>query len=622
MGKERLLDGIKSPYDLKKLSYEQLDDLAKEIREELIETVSETGGHLASNLGVVELTIAIHKVFDSPKDKIIWDVGHQAYTHKLLTGRADMFSTLRTEDGISGFTRPYESEHDIFYSGHSSTSISSSLGIAVANVLKENHDKVIAVIGDGSSTGGLFFEGLNNAGRIKDSNLLVILNDNNMSISGNVGSLAKYLSKIRSKPRYFFLKERTYNIVTSIPLVGKKLAVLMRDIKNKFKEIIYKTTVFEQLGFTYMGPFDGHDIRQLSAALNSTRKKNKPILFHVITKKGKGYDFAEKSPGQYHGISKFNIETGEPIPGGKTFSSAFGEYICEVGRNDKRICAVTAAMAMGTKLEDFHKEFPDRFFDVGIAEEHAVTFASGLAKNGMLPVFAVYSTFLQRCYDQLVHDCAMQKLRMIFAVDRAGFVGTDGESHQGLFDVAFLNTIPDIAVFSPSTFPVLMYNFYSALFHTCCSSAIRYPRGVEHELPEDYTASGEAYDVYGSSDAENIIVTYGRLFHHACKALKNLEYDGINVKIIKLNRIKPIDDEAINEALKGKNIFFFEEGIKSGGVGEKFGVSLLEKSFCGYYHITAVNDEFVPQASVSRLLEKYKMDFNGMVEEVKNRVGR
>ncbi|HOJ36156.1 MAG TPA: 1-deoxy-D-xylulose-5-phosphate synthase, partial [Clostridiales bacterium] len=447
----KLLKNISGPADVKKLKKEELPQLADEIRQVLINTVSKNGGHLASNLGVVELSIALHRVFCSPYDKIVWDVGHQCYVHKLLTGRFDRFDTIRTEGGLSGFCRPDESEHDTFYSGHSSTSISAAYGIAAANKLKGNKNYTIAVIGDGSFTGGLVYEALNNAGRSK-TRLIVILNDNDMSISRNVGALARYFAAIKARPGYFRLKAKTEQLINKIPFVGKKLSITLFRIKTYIKNMIYKSTIFEDFGFRYMGPINGHNINQLIDALEGAKAANHPVVLHINTVKGKGYDHAEKSPEVFHGISQFDINTGEPLSAGTNFSAEFGRFLIDVAEKDRRICAITAAMSVGTGLDGFAARFPDRFFDVGIAEAHAVTFASGLAKAGMVPVFAVYSSFLQRAYDQLIHDGALQRQKMIIAVDRAGFVGEDGETHQGIFDVAFLNSIPNVTVYSPSTY--------------------------------------------------------------------------------------------------------------------------------------------------------------------------
>lgn len=609
----RFLSEIHSPSDVKKLDEEQLPLLAEEVRTVLIDTVSKNGGHLASNLGVVELTIALHRVFDSPKDKIVWDVGHQVYTHKLLTGRYTDFHTLRTEGGISGFSRPEESEHDMFISGHSSTSISAALGIATANAIRNDKHTSIAVIGDGALTGGLAYEALNNAGR-SGSRLIVILNDNEMSISKNVGSMARYLAVIRSKPRYFKFKERTNTVISRIPFIGKPLAEFVYDLKKSIKNAIYKSTFFEDLGFTYMGPIDGHNLPLLCEALEGARSLCRPVLLHINTVKGKGYDFAEKAPSEFHGISKFNINTGEPLYSGKNFSAEFGRVLCDTAANDKRLCAITAAMSLGTGLEEFSRQFPERFFDVGIAEEHAVTFSSGLAKGGMMPVFAVYSSFLQRCYDQIIHDAALQKQHMIFAIDRAGFVGEDGETHQGIFDVPLLNSVPNITVYSPSTFEGLSRALVNAFYHTDGVVAVRYPRGAEKPLPEDCNLQYGTFDFYGEPTAENIIVTYGRLFSGACKAKQTLETHGKSIAVLKLNQIKPLDIEAVRCVLGAKKIHFFEECIKTGGVGEVFAAALAELGFKGEYKITAVEDEFVEHASVASLLSKYRLDATAMTE--------
>ena len=608
----KYLDKINSPSDVKKLDKKDLPELAKECREVLIETVSKNGGHLASNLGVVELTIALHRVFCSPKDKIIWDVGHQCYTHKLLTGRYNEFSTIRTENGLSGFTKPDESEHDLFYSGHSSVSISQALGLATANSLKNEKNTTVAVIGDGAFTGGLAYEALNNAGRV-GKRLIVILNDDEMSISKNVGSVARYLAVIRSSPRYYKLKENTEKALNKIPLVGAGLSELVYKLKTRLKNMIYKSTFFEDLGFRYMGPIDGHNIDQLCEALESAKMiKDMPVLLHINTIKGKGYDFAEKDPSEFHGVSKFNINTGEPIYSGKNFSSEFGRLICDMAHNDKRICAVTAAMALGTGLNDFSLNFPERFFDVGIAEEHAVTFCAGLAKGGMLPVFSVYSTFLQRCFDQVVHDGTMQNLHMILAIDRAGFVGEDGVSHQGILDASFLNSIPGITVFSPTTYEGLRQCLVRAAYHTQGVVAVRYPRGEEKPIPENIVNVSENYDIYGNIKAKNYIVTYGRIFSHACTARDLLIKDGRDFSVIRLNRIKPIDRQAVEQTLGSENIYFFEEGIKNGGIGETFGELLAESSYKGNYRLTAVDNHFVRHAPVSKLYEEYMLDADGM----------
>ena len=608
-----MLPVINRPSDIKKFSDDQLKQLADEIRYTLIHTVSETGGHLASNLGVVELTIALHKVFNSPHDKIVWDVGHQVYVHKLLTGRYDKFNTLRQAGGLSGFSCPDESEHDTFFSGHSSTSVSAAFGIAQANRIKGNKNYAIAVIGDGAFTGGMVYEALNNAGREK-SRLIVILNDNDMSISKNVGSFAKHLAVIKARPSYFRMKARTEQIINKIPFVGEKLSDSIFRLKTGIKKLFYKSsTMFEDLGFRYMGPIDGHNLDVLIDALEGAKSANYPILLHIKTTKGKGYNFAELDPSVFHGISKFDIDTGEFHSSGTNFSNEFGKLLCNFAAKDKRVCGVTAAMSLGTGLNTFENQYPERFFDVGIAEEHAVTFCSGLAKGGMLPVFAVYSAFLQRSYDQLVHDAALQKLKIVLAIDRAGFVTGDGETHHGLLDVPFLNTIPNITVFSPTYYSEMNNSFVKALYHEPSVVAVRMFKGSEPEKPEDYEPTFDDFEVYGDKSADISIVTYGRLFASAAKTVKLLKEKNINIKVIKLNKIKPINQQAVNEALSSKFVFFYEEGEISGGVAEVFNMLLTKAEFKGKYIIKAVNDEFVHHATTEILLKEYGFDEDSMV---------
>lgn len=606
-----LLDKVNSPKDIKKLNIDELNELCSDIRKMLIETVSKNGGHLASNLGVVELTVALHKVFNSPVDQIVFDVGHQCYTHKILTGRKDSFSTLRTEGGISGFTRPVESEHDIFSSGHSSTSISAAIGLAKAKQIKGEKGKVIAVIGDGALTGGMAYEALNNCAN-ENSNLVVILNDNNMSISKNVGSMAKNLTTIRTSPRYVTFKSKIQRGLAKIPKVGGQISRTFTYINAKIRKKIYHSTVFEDLGFRYYGPIDGHDLDALIDVLNVAKAHNHSVLINVNTVKGKGYNPAEKNPTQFHGIGKFNIETGEPKHSGRSFSSTFGDTMCKFAENDGRICCVTAAMTEGTGLVEFSHKFPKRFFDVGIAEQHAVTFSSGLARNGMIPVFAVYSTFLQRSYDQLIHDVAMQNLKVIFGIDRAGFVGEDGESHQGVFDTSFINSVIGLTVYAPSFYEELEAMFYEAIYKCSGAVAIRYPRGNEWYKPDDYKYVHQSYTVFGSKDSKKCLVTYGRLFSECYKAYQQLD----DVFVIKLNRIKPIDTAVIDELNDCKEIFFYEESIKSGSVGEIFASMLEEQGIAAKFKHIAVDDEFIKQASVESQIKHYKMDSESIIKEL------
>lgn len=612
----KLLSKIKSPADLKKLDDKQLPLLAEEVRDTIISTVSQNGGHLASNLGAVELTIALHKVFNSPNDKIIWDVGHQIYTHKLFTGRYEKFSTLRQEGGLSGFSRPDESEHDIVFSGHSSVSVSTALGIASANRINGKKDYAIAVLGDGALTGGLIYEALNNAGHLKNTRLIIILNDNGMSISKNVGHLAKRLAVMRSRSGYFKFKALTERVVSKLPLVGHTLANKIFKIKTDLKNMLYESNFFEDLGIRYMGPIDGHNIGQLCNALEGAKLINTPVLIHVNTIKGKGYQPAEERPSEFHGVGPFDSESGVLSSSADNFSEKFGEFLYNQAPKDKRICAITAAMSLGTGLKKFSEEYPDRVFDVGIAEEHAIPFALGLSKNGMLPVFVVYSTFLQRCYDQLMHDCALQNTKMIIAVDRAGIVGDDGETHNGIYDTAFFNGIPNITVYSPSYYCELNNALVNSLYHSDGPCVIRYPRGSQPPMPENYECSGNSFDVFGDEDAEIVLVTYGRIFANCFDAYRRLKNEGIKVKIIKLNVIVPIPQESINYVLGTKKVFFFEEGIKSGGVGESFATLMLEKGINADFSLTAFPDCFVKQGKLDSVLKRYSLDSEGIYNVV------
>ncbi len=613
----KYLPYINSPDDVKKIPENELDVLACEVREELISTVSKTGGHLASNLGVVELTIALHRVFSSPDDKIIWDVAHQCYTHKLFTGRREEFSTLRQPGGLAGFTRRTESEHDIMSGGHSSVALSAAYGIAAANKINGSNNYTVAVVGDGAFTGGMVYEALNNAGRAGNgTKLIVVLNDNEMSISPNVGALARYFAKMRATPRYFKLKSRTEQALNQIPLAGGALVSGIYNVKKFAKNMIYNSTMFEDLGFRYMGPIDGHDTSLLIRALSAAKEADFPIVLHINTVKGRGYEFAEKAPDAFHGISAFNLDSGEPVFSEPSFSDAFGDFITEEAEKDDRICCITAAMSLGCGLEGFRKRFPKRFFDVGIAEQHAVTFAAGLARGGMLPVFAVYSTFLQRAYDQIIHDCALQGLKIVFAVDRAGFVGADGESHHGVFDAAFINTIPDITVLAPTTFSELRTAFRKALYDCSGPVAVRYPRGVDIQLPEDFEPSENDYDTYGNKKAPIAIVTYGRCFGEACRAKESLKEMGTDAFVVKLNSIKPVSNDAVKETLGCERIYFFEEGQRFGGIGETFGDKLFKFGYRGLYRNFAVEGEFPCQNTVKGLLSHYFLDSQGMVNMI------
>jgi 1-deoxy-D-xylulose-5-phosphate synthase len=611
-----LLQSISSPKDLQRFSLAQMSQLCAEIREQIIQTVSTNGGHLASNLGVVELTVALHRVFKSPEDRIVWDVGHQSYAHKMLTGRGDRIGTIRTRGGISGFPNRMESPHDPLTSGHSSTSISAALGIFEAKELKGEPGHVVAVIGDGALTGGLAYEGMNNAGRLH-KNFIVVLNDNKMSISRNVGSMARYLARIRTKPSYFKIKGNIENILDHIPGVGRPFRHALTKSKSVLKQLLYNSTIFEDMGFYYYGPFDGHDTGKLIEVFSNVKSIQHPVLIHVLTRKGKGYSFAEENPKAFHGISSFDVKTGKPFKSSGTgsFSSVFGKKLCSLASEDERICAITAAMQEGTGLTAFSEKFPERFFDTGIAEEHAITFAGGLACGGMLPVFAVYSSFLQRGYDQLIHDVALQGTKVVLAVDRAGIVGEDGETHQGIFDTAFLKTIPGITIYSPAYYDELQSCLWQALYDCDGLAAVRYPRGEQFFHPFDFHSSHKAYDLYGKESADTVLVTYGRLFSNACQALTSLKEKGLDVRILKLNRIFPIDSEAVRNVLNAKTVFFFEEGIAQGGIGECFSYLLSQASYTGEFYLRAING-FVMHETMLQALEELGLSAGGMAKMI------
>ena len=617
MDEFNLLEKINTPSDIKHLSDDELVSLCSQIREKIITTVSKNGGHLASNLGAVELTVAIHKSFDSPEDQIVFDVGHQCYTHKLLTGRYESFGSLRKKDGISGFTNPEESVHDIFYSGHSSTSVSAAIGLARAKKIKGEKGYVIAVIGDGSLTGGEAYEGLNNATR-ELNNLIIIINDNKMSISKNKSSLASNLTKIRNTKRYYQSKDNFERFLSKIPLVGRAIRNRLVRYKYALKGVLYHSSFFEDLGFAYLGPVNGHDLEKLGNLLEVAKYRGKPSVIHVETVKGKGYLPAEEDPEHFHGVGPFDIETGLSKSSAKSFSSAFSDALISFAESDKRICAITAAMPTGTGLEEFSKKFESRYFDVGIAEQHAVTFCSGLAKNGMIPFFAVYSTFLQRAYDQIIHDVSLQKQKIILAIDRAGLVGSDGQTHQGLFDIPMLNSIPDINIYAPSCFSDLHNHIYRAVYQEEFSSAVRYPRGGEGVMPENYTPDGKDYTVFETSGAKKtLLVTFGRTFCDVYKAKNELEREGISVNILKLNKIKPINSEAVEYARSYENIFFYEESMKVGGVAEHFAARLGNIDFRGNFEIRAVENRFVKPAEVGEQLKEFGLDAESIIRDIK-----
>ena len=616
MDEKKWLDkAAHEPHFIKKMTLSQLLSLASEIRERLVQTTSRTGGHLASNLGSVELTLALLRVLDVPKDKIVWDVGHQCYAYKMLTGRLDRFDTLRQEGGISGFPKSAESEYDSFVSGHASTSLAAAYGLKRAMTLSGDPHTVTAVVGDGSFTGGMIYEGLNNIGKSRE-NLIVILNDNEMAISKNEGALARYLSVLRAKPEYFRMKEMTERTVQRIPIVGKPLRDVLSESKTILKRTLYPSTFFEEFGFTYFGPVDGHDLPALCSVLMQAKQNSGPSFVHIETKKGKGYAPAEKNPGEFHGVSSFDAVTGKPIaPPKESFSSVFGREICALAEKDPTIVAITAAMEHGTCLQYFARQFKrqGRYYDVGIAEEFGATFAAGLAAGGKIPVFAVYSTFLQRSYDQLIHDAAIEKRHIVLCVDRAGIVGDDGETHQGVFDAAFLSTVPGMTVWSPSNYAELQSMLSEALYHCTGPAAVRYPRGGEDAALSGYVPTGEPFDLLTFSDPaakDTLLVTYGRTATAALDAAK--QANG-TCDVLKLNRIVPIDPAAVKAAMQYRRVFFAEEGIRTGGIGMQFLSQLALSSYRGSCHLRAI-DGFVPQSTVSSALQKLGLDRDGLYQ--------
>ena len=601
------LGKINSPADLKKLNNTELYSLSQEIRDKIMATVSSNGGHLASNLGVVELTLAIHKVFNSPNDSIIFDVGHQCYAHKLITGRYNSFDSLRKKDGISGFMRPDESEHDPFVTGHSSNSISAACGIAIANELDGNENYTVAVIGDGALTGGMAFEGLNNALNAKDK-LIIIINDNKMSISKNVGGLAKSFNRVRTSTSYHNLKSKVEKALIKIPIIGKPLRNTIYNSKLMVKTAIYHNNVFEGLGFEYLGPIDGHNIEKMSQMLELAKKNKRPTVIHALTIKGKGYKYAEAMPNSYHGVAPFDVEVGVDAISGTTFSDVFGKTLCDLASVDDKICAITAAMAEGTGLSNFSMKYPSRFFDVGISEQHAVTFAAGMASKGYKPFFAVYSSFLQRGVDQVLHDAAIAELPVTFCVDRAGLVGNDGETHQGLYDVNIFSSIPNINIYSPSTYCELEDVLKKAANRNKGVWIIRYPRGKEIPASADISVNNENYSIYNNA-SKTAVISYGYSFASCYAALKSKSVD-----LIKLNLINSIDPELKARLVSYERIVFFEETSKKGSIGESVAAELLKIGYNGKFEHISVEKEFVKQATQSQQREKYSLDEKSIIE--------
>ena len=566
-----VLDSINSPDDVKALPAGKLDELCAQLRDFLIKSVSGTGGHLASNLGVVELTVAIHRVFDTSRDRLVFDVGHQCYTHMLLTGRKAGFESLRRFGGLAGFPKPAASEHDAFVSGHASTSVSAALGIARARSLAHEDFSVIALIGDGALTGGLAFEGLSDAGESGEP-MVVILNDNGMSIGSNVGGIARYLSRQRMKPSYQAFKKRYRRLMEVIP-GGRAIHRFTHRIKTIIKEAVLNCSMFEDMGLQYSGPIDGHKVDRIEEALRWAKSQNVPVLVHVLTKKGKGYEHAERYPEEYHGVHPFDLRTGVLDHAEATFSSVFGDELISIAKQDRRVCAITASMMAGTGLSGFAARFPERFFDVGIAEGHAAVMAAGMASRGAVPVFAVYSTFLQRSYDMLIHDVAISGLHVVFAVGKAGLVSGDGETHQGLFDVAYLSSIPGMTVLSPASFAELRDMLRYAVKDAAGPVAVRFPRGGEGKYRD-----GGADSVRLLREGNDFtLVTYGENINTAVEAADTLTNEGISVGIIKLGCISPVDINVISESVsKTGRLLILEECSGRGSVGEHIAAALLK----------------------------------------------
>ncbi len=617
-----MLERINNTNDLKKLDIKEKKELAKDIRDTIIDVVSKNGGHLASNLGVVELTIALESVFDVEKDKIIWDVGHQSYIHKILNGRKDKLNTIRQLDGIAGFPKTTESDTDCFNTGHSSTSISAAMGMASARDLKGEKNSVIAVIGDGSLTGGMALEALNHAGSTK-TNLIVILNDNEMSISKNVGGINQLLTKLRVKNKYNKSNERWKRKLKKVPIIGRGLVNLISGFKKIIKQIILPGMYFEEIGFKYLGPVDGHNIEDLEHIFRAAKKLNEPILIHVLTKKGKGYKPAEENPDKFHGASPFDIKTGKALKKkSKDYSAAFGEHLCKMASKNEKIVAITAAMKDGTGLSKFGEEYPDRLFDVGIAEQHALTFAAGLAKEGMIPFVSIYSSFYQRAYDQVIHDICMQNLPVIMCVDRAGIVGNDGETHQGLYDMSFFKLIPNITIMAPKDFKELeaMMDYAITLNSPV---VIRYPRGGESNNLVSTTKElnlGKCEKIITGEDVT--IVAIGSMVAKAIMLSEILKKDKINAEVINSRFLKPFDNYGVLKSIeKTKNVITIEDGTSIGGLASSIKELIVDNKLKGVKLKTyCYPDKFIEHGSVTQLEDRYGFNTQDIVDYIKKSI--
>lgn len=607
----KILNRINQSSDVKKINKELLPDLCKEIREFLIDNVSKTGGHLASNLGVVELTVALHRVFDFPKDKVIFDVGHQSYVHKLLTGRREGFSTLRQLDGMSGFPKRSESEYDCFNTGHSSTSISAAMGIAAARDLSHEKSNVLALFGDGALTGGMMFEALNMLGQAPMP-LTLILNDNAMSISKNVGAVSRHLQRLRISPFYFKSKQAVEEFLDKMPGGAVSAKTILKNIKKHVRRMVIPTTLFDDLGITYIGPIDGHDIDSLLACLEYAKDNDKAVLLHILTKKGMGYAPAMENPSKFHGIGSFNKKTGECAPSGETYSSRFGKKLVSIAEKNDKVVAITAAMTDGTGLEEFSKKFKNRFFDVGIAEQHGVTFAAGLASAGFIPVIPLYSSFLQRAYDQTLHDVCLQNLHVVFPIDRAGIVGADGETHQGIYDISYLSHMPNMSILSPSSFKELDDMLDYAVNTHKGPIAIRYPRGgVQYDgyFPFEF---GKAVNIKDGTDIS--VIASGRMVSRACEVSEKTDK---SCEIIALPTIKPMDEAAIiKTAMKTKNIITIEDNTEPGGMGAMIAAVLEKHGISCKFKIFAFPNEIIPQGTINELDSRFGLSVDEIVKYI------
>lgn len=604
-----ILETINTPADVRNLSEDKLPELCSDIRKYLVQSVSKTGGHLASNLGAVELTVAFHRVFDTAKDRLVFDVGHQCYVHKILTDRKDKMDTLRQYDGIAGFPKPKESIHDAFIAGHASNSISVALGMARARRMTGGDYDVIALIGDGALTGGLAYEALCDAGESGEP-LIIILNDNGMSINPNVGGMANYLSRKRLKPSYRSFKENYRKVMHKIP-GGKGIMKFTHKVKNMLKHTILNCSMFEEMGLQYAGPVDGHDVLRIEEVLRWAKATGEPTLVHIMTQKGKGYKYAEENPGKFHGISPFDPETGETAPASENFSSVFGDCMCALAEKDDKVCAITAAMTEGTGLSNFAAKYPDRFFDVSIAEEHATAMAAGIAAGGGKPVFAVYSTFLQRAYDMLIHDVAIEGHHVVFGVDRAGLVGQDGETHHGLFDAGFLATVPKMTVFAPASFEELRDMMSAAVNDLTGPVAVRYPRGGEGQYKD-----GGCDAVKLIKDGTDVtIVTYGITVNDALAAAQILESRGISAAVVKLGVIAPLNtDKLIPHVSKTGKVIMVEETAENGCVGQAVMSKLMEKGVFVKARLLNTGNGFVTHGSVDILRKKCGIDADSIAD--------